>query len=139
MRLIQKFHSRLSNMIDYRDSDLRDQSARLSKLLFDRGHSTIPFGHGDCNAGIARPAARCYSRNTKLLQKENASPNICHNCAYHRCTSVHLDGIEHEHKLMKIEIAEIQADSIKYKHYLNNLQNLEAIIHLHRDRLRSSN
>lgn len=139
MRLIQKFHSRLSNMLDYRDSDLRNQSARLSKLLLDRGHSTIPFGHGDCNAGIARPAARCYSRNTKLLQQENASPHICHNCPYHRCTSVHLDGLEHEHKLMKREIAELQADSIKYRLYLTNLQNLEAIIHLHRDRLRSSN
>lgn len=90
-RLVQRFARKLMGKISYDDADLRAVAKKVTDVLSDRGHTVQPFLHGNCNAGAAKPGARCY--NGERLERELASPVVCGSCPYHQMKRAHLDAV----------------------------------------------
>jgi hypothetical protein len=91
-RLVQRFARKMLGRISYDDADLKMAAKKVSSVLIDRGHTVIPFRHGNCNAGGPRPGARCFRRGQ--LARELASPTVCGSCPYHQMKKTHRVAVE---------------------------------------------
>lgn len=91
-RLVQRFARKMLGRISYDDADLKEAANKVSGVLLDRGHTVVPFRHGNCNAGGPKPGARCFEDGT--LARERASPVLCGSCPYHQMKRVHRLAVE---------------------------------------------
>jgi len=91
-RLVQRFARKMLGRISYDDADLKVAAKKVSSVLIDRGHTVIPFRHGNCNAGGPKPGARCFRRGQ--LARELASPTVCGSCPYHQMKKTHRVAVE---------------------------------------------
>jgi len=91
-RLIQRFTRKMLGRISYDDADLKLAAKKVSSVLIDRGHTVIPFRHGNCNAGGPKPGARCFREGQ--LARELASPIVCGPCPYHQMKATHQRAVE---------------------------------------------
>ncbi|WP_457447150.1 hypothetical protein [Roseateles sp. P5_E4] len=91
-RLVQRFARKMLGRISYDDADLKVAAKKVSSVLIDRGHTVIPFRHGNCNAGGPKPGARCFRHGQ--LSRELASPTVCGSCPYHQMKKTHRVAVE---------------------------------------------
>ncbi|MDP9876551.1 hypothetical protein J2W25_001587 [Variovorax boronicumulans] len=97
-RLVQRFHQALCGTLSYCQQSLQDQAKRLSEALFHRGHLPLPMRHGTCMAGgiTQRSQGHCHSEVTGVLEKSNASAEVCGRCPYHLVTAQHVENLKQE-------------------------------------------
>lgn len=91
-RLVQRFTRKMLGRISYDDADLKLAAKSVSSALIDKGHTVIPFGHGNCYAGGPKAGAKCFSEGQ--LARELASPVVCGSCPYHQMKRTHQVAIE---------------------------------------------
>ncbi len=124
--LVQRFSRRMYGRIKYDDENLRSAAKGLSGILIDRGHTVVPLRHGNCNAGRAKPSARCY-RDGRLA-RENASPLVCGDCPYHAMKRMHLQVIEDDMERERAYVDRLDADSLQARQARHALQATERLI-----------
>lgn len=103
-RLVQRFARKMLGRISYDDADLKVAAKKVSSVLIDRGHTVIPFRHGNCNAGGPKPGARCFRRGQ--LARELASPTVCGSCPYHQMKKTHRIAVEDDLSRQREKLSE---------------------------------
>lgn len=110
-RLVQRFTKKMYGRIKYDDEDLRKAARGVTDVLLGRGHAVVPFPHGNCNAGPAKPGARCVVKGR--LARERASPVICSKCPYYSMKEAHFQAIQDDLDRQVHERARWPGDSIQ--------------------------
>jgi hypothetical protein len=132
-RLVQRFARKMYGRIKYDDADLRKAARGLADVLLGRGHSVIPFPHGNCNAGPVKASAGCYVKGR--LARERASPVTCSKCPYHSMKEAHFQAIEDDLAHQMNQRPRWPSESLQARAAGQALQATENLVHFYaRDR-----
>lgn len=134
VKLIARFVRIFGSNVSYSREQLSTLGADISRALIHKGHRSLPFQHGDCNAGPPSPLARCYNREEKRLGREKASAKTCGDCPFHTSTLNHLRSLQEEAEIIR-EALQDAPDSVKSANERRELQALEQAIVMHLRRL----
>lgn len=135
-KLVKRFAKKMFGRIKYDDEDLRQFSMQISKLFIARGHQTTPFMHGNCNAGPAKPGARCYQKGR--ISRELASPRVCSDCPYHSLKLNHLQAIKDDLRAQREFFALRPASSIISKQESESLRATEMLVNFYEEKFNSN-
>lgn len=133
-RLVQRFTRKMLGRISYDDADLKLTAKKVSSVLIDRGHTVIPFRHGNCNAGGPKPGARCFQNGH--LARELASPVVCGSCPYHQMKQTHQLAVEHDLLRQRAHLSQ-RPDSLQTKAEKTALEATEKLVALYRRKAQS--
>lgn len=128
-RLVQRFTRKMLGRISYDDADLRGAAKKVSSVLLDRGHTVIPFRHGNCNAGGPKPGARCFREGA--LARELASPVVCGSCPYHQMKQTHRLAVEDDLHRQRDRLSK-RPDSLQARAEQTALEATEALVAFYR-------
>lgn len=109
-KLVQRFSRLMSGHLKYDDEKLRNNAKTISAMLIGRGHSVSPMPHGNCNAGPAKPSAKCFEKDR--LAWDKASPLVCGKCPYHSMKEVHLKAIQDDLERQRAEAEKWTTDTL---------------------------
>ncbi len=140
LKLVQRFHQRLGRRISYEFESKSAQSKSIVESLVARGHSVLPFEHGNCVAAPSKPnnLAGCYSADAEAIKRENASAHVCGKCPYHVLSDSNVQMMREQADDLRVMLAESQVDSVNYLRSKHVLDNLERWIVLHNSRLQKA-
>jgi hypothetical protein len=132
VRLVQRFHRRLSSHVDYGALKKTSQAQSLSTALLARGHSPHPYRHATCMAGAYRRAAAC-TRDGRLA-RERSGPVVCSGCAYSVIIQSHVEAMREDARELQGVIKQSKA-TVERDRAECDLRNLERVIWLQTQRL----
>ena len=136
-RLVQRLHSKLSLRVDYSELDKAIQARRVAMMLSQKGHSVMPFPHGECMAGGVgkRRSARCYSEEKNRLDRAAASAATCAQCTYHVVSVGYLRAQKVDLALLRAEIQQRNPEAMHTENLIRQERELATAIKLHSVRL----
>lgn len=134
--LIRRFHQRLGSRIEYQLLSGSAQSEIISESLINHGHAFRPMRQANCVASPTRRnrSARCYSKESGSLSKENASAITCTNCPYSHWVEGHHAALKEDILALEEELTK-DKESVKGRARVIELANLKRVLDLRRKRL----
>lgn len=140
VRLVQRFHQRLGQRLDYSCLEAKDKAKVLADTLLSRGHTFNPLPHANCAVSPLRKSqtAGCYSTVANGVARENASASTCTNCAYSHWVEGHNAAISDDLKHLDEQIRMADGkQSLMLRRQIVEAENLRAALRIRAARLGS--